>query len=186
MSKVEMQDCEFYPNYISEEQEKGLVKLIDEQEWDNSLARRTLQYGYRYDYNRKQPLEKIEDGILNKLKLLLLRYNLQVPVFAEDGSFESDLELDPNCCIVNEYVGSQGIGAHVDADCFGETIAILSLNADTQMRFTHVKTGESMLFEIPRRSLLILRGDSRWEWKHEIQPRKRNGRRISLTFRTAI
>ena len=44
---------------------------------------------------------------------------------------------------------------------------------------------------LEHRSLLILKDDARYKWKHGITPRKidngvRRGRRISLTFRKVI
>jgi alkylated DNA repair protein alkB family protein 8 len=89
--------------------------------------------------------------------------------FIYSGVFGEDQR--PQYCIINEYVSSQGISAHVKA----------ALAAKTGRK-------EDVLF--PRRSLCVMRGDSRWKWQHEIV-RSGKGRgvgweRVSLTFRSKV
>ena len=41
-------------DFISEEEEKNLLKYINKQAWLNSLSRRVQHYGYEYDYKSPQ------------------------------------------------------------------------------------------------------------------------------------
>ena len=99
----------------------------------------------------------------------------------------------PDQLIVNEYQPGQGISPHIDCvPCFEETIFSLSLGSGCTMDFTHTKTSEKTALFLEPRSLLILRGEARYNWKHAIAPRTTDlyrdhllprGRRISPTFR---
>lgn len=192
---VAMLGLSFFADYVSKEEEKSLLKLIDSQEWSSELSRRVQHYGYRYNYASRK-VEVCETGILKDLCHPLLRFNLHaVDLF--DGSYDSqdydDGFLNPTQVIVNEYNAGDGISAHVDADCFGDRIVVLSLGSGTVLRFTHVDTGEEESYYIPARSLLIMEGEARTKWKHEI-PKRRSDmvdgkfipreRRVSITYRT--
>ncbi|RXN32301.1 alkylated DNA repair alkB -like protein [Labeo rohita] len=101
-----------------------------------------------------------------------------------------------------------GIPPHVDThSAFEDTILSLSLGAKTVMDFKH-PDGRSVAVVLPERSLLVMKGESRYLWTHGITPRKfdvvpvseaggsgvmtsdlsnltlsRRGTRTSLTFR---
>lgn len=117
--------------------------------------------------------------------------------------------------IVNEYAGrKQGIGKHVDCDVFGPTITTLTLSDPAVMVLYETKepegsgaynfrtleeTGKTISLLLERRSLLVLKGDSRYFWKHGIpkedQVELENGglftkddqyRRVSISFRSIV
>lgn len=192
---VAMLGLSLFADFVSKEQEDSLLKLIDSQQWSEELSRRVQHYGYRYNYSTRK-VEVCKEGILKELSQPLLRFNLHaVDLF--DGSLESEMVDDgflrPTQVIVNEYNAGEGISAHVDADCFGDMIAVISLGSGTVMRFTHVDTGEEESYYIPPRSLLIMEGEARTKWKHEIPKRQRDlidgkfiprNRRVSITYRT--
>ncbi|MCJ1279264.1 hypothetical protein MMC21_007088 [Puttea exsequens] len=110
----------------------------------------------------------------------------------------------PQYCIVNEYHGALGISAHTENFAFGEPVAGLSLLDACPMRFHELeeacdgsvrsgkaakakRTGRRQDVNMPGRSLLVMRGDSRWRWQHEIvrsgKGRTAGWKRVSLTFR---
>jgi alkylated DNA repair dioxygenase AlkB len=108
---------------------------------------------------------------------------------------ELEIDIEFNQCIVNEYLRDQGIGGHVDHVSFGPIVVSVSLGADCEFVFEHVKTGEKRSFWVPRRSLLLLTEESRYEWKHSVPnrigmncdgvkiARGAQWRRVSATFR---
>ena len=120
----------------------------------------------------------------------------------DNGVFEDGKR--PQYCIVNEYTSSLGISAHTENFSFAEPVVGLSLLSACPIRFHELtrpcdgsvrsgkagkaeKTGKMVDVGLPRRSLLVMRGDSRRKWQHEIM-RSRKGRgpgwkRVSLTFR---
>jgi alkylated DNA repair dioxygenase AlkB len=166
--------------FLTETEEHEIITWLDKQLWSTALSRRTQHYGYIYDYTRKNvqatptipisgPLQKIAERLINI----------------------------PTQCIVNEYTRNQGIAPHIDSLSFGPIIISISLNADTIMTFTKP---ESIPFEclLPRRSIVILSGPARYQYKHSINKKvtyidpitnlkvtkPSDYRRISLTYRT--
>ncbi len=161
-------------DFITEDEEKELLKLINDENWSNSISRRTQHYGYKYNYNSKNAKQKatpIPDWeILKKVKKIM--------------NFEQ--------VIVNEYKSGQGIAYHIDRpSVFGDVIISLSLGSTYNMLFK--KFGKVITQPLKRRSLLIIKGDARYKWMHSISRRKTDnidgkriprGLRISITFRT--
>ena len=107
-------------------------------------------------------------------------------------SDESIFKETPNQVIINEYMPGQGIAPHVDyLSNYGNTVASLSLGSPVVMDFiSEEKKKISHLLE--PRSLFVLSGSARFNWKHGIAPRKMDhflgtvitrGRRLSCTFR---
>ncbi|XP_067252441.1 alkylated DNA repair protein alkB homolog 8 isoform X2 [Chanodichthys erythropterus] len=121
---------------------------------------------------------------------------------------DGHISVLPDQLTVNQYQSGQGIPPHVDThSAFEDTILSLSLGTKTVMDFKH-PDGRSVAVVLPERSLLVMKGESRYLWTHGITPRKydvvpvleaggsgvmtsdlsnltlsRRGTRISLTFR---
>jgi alkylated DNA repair dioxygenase AlkB len=83
--------------------------------------------------------------------------------------------------IVTRYRPGAGIGWHTDAPVFGDTVATLSLGADWRMEFRRGAGGSPIRVALPRRSLLVLGGESRSRWQHRIPDVRAT--RVSLSFR---
>lgn len=116
----------------------------------------------------------------------------------------------PAYCIINEYLPGQGISAHVENFRFGEPVVALTLAGGDHMRFHELegaddgsvrsgkagqakRTGRKCDVWLGRRGLMVMKGDARSKWQHEIvRGRKGQGggvtgwRRVSLTFRTDV
>jgi alkylated DNA repair dioxygenase AlkB len=176
-------------NFITPEEERSLIDMIDQQEWIPDLKRRVQHYGYKYDYrsrsiDRSSYIGKIPnwmDFILDRLQ--------------EQGV----ISFRPDQAIINEYIDDQGIAPHIDCEpCFGDTIISISLSGNCVINFQrniNDKEGNKIPLFIERRSLVIMTENSRYLWFHGIPPRKTdkfNGtvhhrrRRISITFRKVI
>ena len=176
-----------FEKVITSEQESKLLDWIDAQPWIDDLSRRVQHYGYRYDY-RARSIDI--SSKLGDMPAMLDRLALHLE--AKEGA----LPFHPEQAIVNEYLTGQGLSAHVDCEpCFGPDIASLSLGSFAMMRFQSVATRAVVDIPLPRRSLVVLTGESRTAWSHSIAARKSdqwNGqktlrtRRVSVTFRTVI
>jgi len=169
----------YITNFIDKELEEKLITYFDDiKEWNTSLSRRTLHFGYTYDYKSRSTAEVttpipdiVKDVISKMMKAKILMF-------------------EPDQVIVNEYLPGQGINHHVDSiTAFEDGIVSLSLGSDIVMEFTnridHDETYEIML---NRRSLIIMHKDARYKYTHGIPARKKDNkvarkRRISLTFR---
>jgi alkylated DNA repair dioxygenase AlkB len=170
----------YIPSYISSEYEQDLLNLIDRQNWNLELKRRTQHYGYKYDYTAR---------------FLDTSYYLgQMPYwldeFCDNLHSESIFIEKPDQVIINEYIPGQGITSHIDCvPCFTGTVCSLSLASGCLMDLMNGNIKKTIYLE--PRSLLILQEDARYRWKHGIATRKSdNGvkrqRRVSLTFRKVI
>lgn len=140
----------------------------------------TISIRYRYDYQQKNidqnnflgNIPSWNDCVVAKLK-------------------EAKLVVEtPQQLLVNEYEPGQGISRHIDSTLFAEPVITLSLGSGCIFVLTQQSTRIELYLK--PKTLIILRGDSRWKWTHEIPSRKSDlvdgvkihrGRRISLTYR---
>ncbi|XP_035239619.1 alkylated DNA repair protein alkB homolog 8 [Anguilla anguilla] len=157
-------------DFISAEEEAGLLEAIDWAPQGDTLTgqkalkhRRVKHYGYefRYDNNNVDKERPLPGGIpqfCNSVLKRCLRENL--------------IDVTPDQLTINQYEPGQGIPPHVDThSAFEDTILSLSLGAKTVMDFRH-PDGRSVAVVLPERSLLVMKGESRYLWTHGITPRK--------------
>ncbi|KAM9659568.1 tRNA (carboxymethyluridine(34)-5-O)-methyltransferase ALKBH8 [Trichechus inunguis] len=155
---------------ISSEDEKMLLESIDWTEGtDNQNVQKSLKhrrvkhFGFEFHYetnsvdkNKPLPggLPEICDSILEKwLK-------------------EAYIKRKPDQLTINQYEPGHGIPAHIDThSAFEDEIISLSLGAEIVMDFKH-PDGVTVPVMLPRRSLLVMTGESRYLWTHGITPRK--------------
>jgi alkylated DNA repair dioxygenase AlkB len=176
----------YLADYLDDAREQALTEVIDRQPWLTELRRRVQHYGYKYDYKGRKVTPEMYLGPLPGW--------LQ-PLCGElkDGGL---MPRVADQVIINEYEPGQGIAPHVDCvPCFADTIASLTLGSSCLMEFTKVKTREKVPLLLARRSLVVLSGEARYEWRHAIPARKSDtqegrvvvrGRRLSLTFRNVL
>lgn len=133
--------------------------------------RRTVSYGWHYDFN---------GGGLKKaaeMPALLLPLRERAAAFA--GLSSSALEH----ALLIEYAPGAGIGWHRDRLQFGDVIG-LSLLAPCTFRLRRKRgtAWERRSIVAAPRSAYLLRGPSRTQWEHSIPPL--STLRYSVTFRT--
>ena len=176
----------YLPNFITEELENALTQNLDSGNWSSDLKRRVQHFGYRYDYKARRIAP---ESYLGPLPVWLH------PV-AHALSKSGYTSKTPDQVIANEYLPGQGISAHIDCEpCFGPVVASLSLLSNCEMVFRNVDSRAAAGIILEPRSLVILSGESRYQWTHEIPARKSDvineqrhlrDRRISLTFREVL
>ncbi|CAJ1065618.1 LOW QUALITY PROTEIN: alkylated DNA repair protein alkB homolog 8 [Xyrichtys novacula] len=157
-------------DFVSLEEEVLLLSAID---WSSSnddvtaqkalKHRRVKHYGFefRYDNNNVDKDKPLPSGIPQECLPVLER------------CFRSGhINIMPDQLTVNQYECGQGIPPHVDThSAFEDTILSLSLGAQTVMEFRH-PDGLLLPVVLPARSLLLMKGESRYLWTHGITPRK--------------
>ena len=177
----------YVPNFIAARESNNLLSRIDAKPWSHDLKRRVQHYGWRYDYSSRFVSEQMKTEPLPDF-VAALAHKLH-----ERGWFDSI----PDQVIVNEYEPGQGIAPHIDRDCFGPTVATLSLGDRWPMQFiptdtTNATTNVEEVF-LDVGSVLVLQKDARTKWLHGIAKRRSDGqrsnrrprrRRVSVTFRT--
>uniref|UniRef100_A0A8C6TZC9 AlkB homolog 8, tRNA methyltransferase n=1 Tax=Neogobius melanostomus TaxID=47308 RepID=A0A8C6TZC9_9GOBI len=157
-------------DFVSVEEEALLLTSI---EWpsicDQDTAQKTLKhrrvkhYGYefRYDNNNVDKDKPLPTGLPGECTPVLER--------CLKNGYVSKM---PDQLTVNQYESGQGIPPHVDThSAFEDPILSLSLGAQTVMEFRH-PDGRLVAVVLPTRSLLVMKGESRYLWTHGITPRK--------------
>merc|ERR1711976_1088880 len=77
----------------------------------------------------------------------------------------------PDQLVFTAYEAGQGMTPQIDKEyLFGPVTGIISLMSDVPMKFTH-KHGKKppITLLIEKRSLLVLSGESRFDWRHGIE-----------------
>jgi|GEM_PF-149445 len=180
---IEIQGLQIIEDFISQEYHDELISKIDEEDWSNELSRRVQHYGYKYDYrarsiNSSMKVAELPNWV-NPLIEKILELNL--------------MDSRPDQMIINEYQPGQGISNHIDCEpCFGDKIISVSLGSTAVMNFTNPRTKAQLPKVLRPKSVVLLEGESRYNWMHGIpgrksdkinDERKSRERRISLTFR---
>ncbi|XP_038367717.1 alkylated DNA repair protein alkB homolog 8 isoform X2 [Canis lupus familiaris] len=155
---------------ISSEDEKMLLESINwTEDIDNQNVqkylkhRRVKHFGYEFHYennnvDKDMPLPGGLPGICDS--------------FLEKWLKEGFIKHKPDQLTVNQYEPGHGIPAHIDThSAFEDEIVSLSLGSEIVMDFKH-PDGVTVPVMLPRRSLLVMTGESRYLWTHGITPRK--------------
>ncbi|XP_048837513.1 LOW QUALITY PROTEIN: alkylated DNA repair protein alkB homolog 8 [Brienomyrus brachyistius] len=157
-------------DFVTSEEETGVLESLDWVSLNNDVTaqkslkhRKVKHYGYEFLY---------ETNNVDKDKLLPGGLPSACDFVLEKCLKENIINIKPDQLTVNQYQPGQGIPPHVDThSAFEDTILSLSLGAKTVMDFRH-PDGRSVAVVLPRRSLLVMKGESRYLWTHGITPRK--------------
>ena len=195
-------------DYISKEEEEKLISSLDYPDqgremggtassgWIGVSKRKVQHFGYRFDYATRLFSEHL-GPFPPLLQSLSSRISQEEPL---DG-------IELNQMTANDYPAGSGMALHIDTHmAFTGPVVSLSLGSHCTMELKEgpsvnaivedqsqlPKDPRSLLLFLPRRSLLIMSGESRYAWCHGITSKKTdyvNGeilertRRISVTFR---
>lgn len=203
--KASVPGLEIIKDFVDTAEQAQLLSFLDSPAcctWRHDLSRRSMHFGGTYCIYNRDPTAKPE---IRQAPPMPPAFDWLFARMVDRGIFKP--EALPTYCIVNEYREDQGISAHTENFSFDEPVVGLSLLARCPMRFREMetrydgsvrsgkagkapRTGQVMDVELPARSLVVMRGESRWSWQHEIiRSRKGRGvgwRRVSLTFRVKI
>lgn len=151
------------------------LPLREAQYQQYTARRRTVNYGYSYDFTHLQ--SKPAPPIPEFLTSLRIRAATWAGVQPED--FVQAL--------IAEYQPGTPLGWHRDVPDF-ELVVGISLAGAARLRFrpypwSPEKKAQVFALDVAPRSAYILRGEARWGWQHHVPPTK--VLRYSITFRTA-
>lgn len=169
---------------ISSEEEKMLLESVNwtedtgNQHFQRSLKhRRVKHFGYEFHYeNNTVDKDKPLPGGLPEICSSILEKLLK----------EGYIKHKPDQLTINQYEPGHGIPAHIDShSAFEHEIVSLSLGSAIVMDFKHPE-GVTVQVMLPRRSLLVMTGESRYLWTHGITPRKFDTIQASEQFKGGI
>jgi alkylated DNA repair dioxygenase AlkB len=169
-------------NFITTQEELILSALAEAGTWSQDISRPTQQYGWKYDYKKRRVTAFVGPlpDWLRDLGATLIAPNL--------------LSAAPDQAIINKYLPGHEIAKHKDSRDFDDRIASVSLLAGCYMLFKMKRLGSEQRIFLPARSVLLLSGEARKRWTHEIPAAEsvithsasQTRCRISITFRTVL
>lgn len=159
--------------------QRCLLAAIDAKPWSTALARRTQHYGARYDYKSRKLVYDAEP--LTSCKAVSTVCTFLNPIFR---TITADEKATIGQAINNEYVRKQVITPHTDhKGCFGPVIGTASLGDAMTMIFSRAGY-EPYSLRLEPGSVLVLSGEARYEWQHELVAESSSTfRRVSITCR---
>ena len=193
IEKLEIPGLNYVENFLDENEEQEILNKVNNCDWSEELQRRVQHYGWRYDYKSRKVDSNMWLGPLPDW----------AKAIAQRLVYENYIPYLPDQLIVNEYKGEQGIAPHIDSkSSFADGIVMISLLESWEMTFRKRRSKRKLNRMLKRRSAMILTGEARYLWAHEIPKRKTEpgdikpgnkkptrvprGCRISLTFRKVI
>jgi alkylated DNA repair dioxygenase AlkB len=170
---------QYVPEYLDRATHDRLLAAVDSHPWQMSVDHGVQIYGYHYNHRRRTACRIGE-----------------LPQWASDLAVrlwrDGLLPNVPDQMVANEYRPGSGMFAHVDQAVFGDTITSVSLGSSCVMQFSNSEAERTEELLLEPRSVLLLSGEARWAWTHEIPARaldiwqnqeRPRSRRVSLTFR---
>jgi alkylated DNA repair dioxygenase AlkB len=171
----------YQPEFIPRNEEAALIEqirllpLTQSKYKEYTARRRTLSFGYSYDFSRNEAQPAPEPpAFLEHLKERVARWA---------GRSSSEFVQ----VLVSEYQPGVPLGWHRDVPDF-EIVAGMSLGNTARLRFRPYPWRPELrkqvfALEVEPRSIYLLRDEARWGWQHSVPPVKQL--RYSITFRTA-
>ena len=190
--------------FVTVAEEQQILDFLKDASWRTDLSRRTMHFGGTYCLmpSKSVPSEENQQAEVLQAPPMPAELSWLIDRMVDLDIYQEDRK--PQYCIVNEYTGNLGISAHTENFQFGEPVVGLSLLSSCPIRFHELarpfdgsvrsgkaakaeRTGKVVDVQLPGRSLLVMSGESRWSWQHEIVRSSRGRglgwRRVSLTFR---
>src|SRR5581483_2501307 len=175
----------YIKNFLADTESQQLITWIDQQPWSTVLSRRVQEYGYSYHTTGGKGRGSCVQPIPKELQVLCDR-------LVE----EKHVSKRPDQVIINEYNSGEGIGKHTDdTSYFDDTVVSISLLSPIIMEFEKKETKQYISMLLEPNSCLVLSGESRYQWTHEIIKRKSDSfegkkivreRRVSITLRKML
>ncbi|ELR19408.1 methyltransferase domain containing protein [Acanthamoeba castellanii str. Neff] len=196
---VEVEGLYVFYDFIDETEEQRLLAAVKDKSWNTLPRRRVQHWGYEFDYKtRNIDITKPLGGLPDFVSEVVKRMNDAAVVEEEDEATGTKVQRrrwpESDQLTVNEYEEGVGIGAHIDThSAFHDGIISLSLGSSCVMTLSLPDSSQHKSVFLPRRSLLVMTGAARYQWRHAIPFRrydcvhgqliKREGKRVSFTFR---
>ena len=169
-------------NFITEDEERQLVQLVDTRKpWvDSQEGRRKQDYGPKVSFLKKKASVGNFGGFPDFAVKLSARMQSNHPELMHDF-------IPVEYCIL-EYTPERAsyIRPHYDDMwVWGDRLITLNMLSETYLRLT--KEFKIPPYEIvirmPRRSLIVVQGEARYDWHHSINRYDIKSRRIAMTWR---
>ncbi|CAI4232291.1 unnamed protein product [Auanema sp. JU1783] len=165
--------------FLSEEEEASVLKMIDNVEWHPSQSgRRKQDYGPKVNFKHKKVKTNTFLGMPEYADFLLEK----MAKFSNTrlGNYQP-FEM---CNLEYDESKKSAIEMHQDDTwIWGNRLISINLVSGSVMTLCNDTTKQLCYVYMPHRSLLCMADDIRYEWKHGVLAKHIQGRRIALTMR---
>ncbi|XP_012677450.1 alpha-ketoglutarate-dependent dioxygenase alkB homolog 4 isoform X1 [Clupea harengus] len=171
-------------NFVTEEEERDLVSKMDEDIWRESQSGRTKQdFGPKVNFKKRRVRVGGFCGLPSISQKLVVRMNQEPLLNAFQPVEQCNLDYNPQ--------RGSSIDPHLDDSwLWGERLVTINLLSDTILTMSldegcgqFDQRDVSVYVHLSRRSLVVLYGEARHQWKHAIHRRDIHNRRVCSTFR---
>lgn len=146
--------------------------------YDNKIIQfHSQDYGPQVNFKRKKVKIAYFNGLPLFSKFLIERMKKDIPSL-------NDFKTVELCNL--EYIPERGssIDSHFDDFwLWGERLVTINLLSSTTITMSHEDLGIELDVELPRRSLIVMSGAARYQWKHGIKRENITSRRLAVTLR---
>ncbi|KAF6738211.1 Alpha-ketoglutarate-dependent dioxygenase alkB-like 4 [Oryzias melastigma] len=174
-----------WDNFISEEEEKQLIKSMDQDAWNPSQSgRRKQDFGPKVNFKKRKVRVGGFSGLPN-LSEELVRRMQQEPCL-------SDFQPVEQCNLDYSPQRGSAIDPHFDDSwLWGERLVTINMLSETTLTMS-LEQGLPELglseeihvaVRLPRRCLVVVYGEARRRWKHAIHREDIHDRRVCSTYR---
>ena len=166
-------------DFLSETEEDKLLTAIDNDIWIPSQSGRLKQdFGIKINFKKQTIKTKYFTG--------MPMYSQEVIQRLQTHRLLTDFQSVELCNL--DYRSERGshIDPHIDDTwIWGERLITINLLSNTILCLIPKEEHSNKIIYIPlpRRWMIVLYGDARYEYKHAIQRRHIHGRRLAVTFR---
>ncbi|VDO19543.1 unnamed protein product [Heligmosomoides polygyrus] len=169
----------FVPDFLTDAEEDDLMEMIDGAEWVLSQSgRRKQDYGPKVNFKHKKVKTDSFVGMPEYADMLLEKMRT---ISQEKLGNYVPFEM---CNLEYDQSKRSTIEMHFDDMwIWGNRLISINLLSGTVMTLANEKTEQLCYVWMPRRCLLCMSDESRYQWKHAVLPHHIRGRRIALTMR---
>ncbi|XP_030010003.1 alpha-ketoglutarate-dependent dioxygenase alkB homolog 4 [Sphaeramia orbicularis] len=174
-----------WENFISEEEEKELISSMDQDVWNPSQSgRRKQDFGPKVNFKKKKVHVGNFSGLPAVSQHLILRMQQEQTL--------ADFQPVEQCNLDYHPERGSAIDPHLDDSwLWGERLVTINMLSDTILTMSMEQglpevglTQEvQVAVHLPRRSLVVLSGFARHQWKHAIHRKDVHSRRVCSTYR---
>ncbi|KHJ99211.1 oxidoreductase, 2OG-Fe(II) oxygenase family protein [Oesophagostomum dentatum] len=166
-------------DFLTQSEESEIMEMIDGVDWVLSQSgRRKQDYGPKVNFKHKKVKTDTFVGMPEYADMLLEKMR----AVSQDklGNY-IPFEM---CNLEYDETKRSGIEMHFDDMwIWGNRLISINLLSGSVMTLANEKSRQLCYVWFPRRCLLCMADDVRYEWKHAIMPQHIRGRRIALTMR---
>jgi alkylated DNA repair protein alkB family protein 4 len=169
--------------FLTTDEEAELASHVDSAQWvESQSGRRKQDFGPKINF-KKRKVTSHHFKLPDYIRPFVQRMNETMQVVPVDQCTFQPVEL---CNLDYDPSRGSSIDPHLDDEwIWGERLVTINLLSSTVLTFTHPLSHGTLAVHLPMpsRSLVVVQGLARHEWKHSILRENIHHRRLAMTLR---